>query len=145
MASVLYRLGGWTFDRRRTVVAIWVVVLVGLGALAAGVGGHVSDSFTVPGTESQQALDLLKREFPGTGGAVARIVFAAPAGHTLKEPQYRSVVGPTVTAARHVPQTVGGTAAFRQSFQISKNGRVGFADLNFNVPLDKVTKSTKDA
>src|SRR5947209_3158396 len=145
MASVLYRLGGWTYDRRRIVVGIWVAVLVGLGALAAAGGGHVSDSFTVPGTESQRALDLLKREFPGTGGAVGRIVFAAPRGHTLNEPRYRAVVAPTVAAAQRVPQTVGGTAAFRESFQLSKSGRVGFADINFNVPLDKVTNSTKAA
>ena len=83
MASVLYRLGGWTFDHRRLVVAIWVAVVLGFGALAAAVGGSQSNSFTVPGTESQRALDLLKKEFPGTGGAVARIVFAAPPGHTL--------------------------------------------------------------
>jgi len=75
MASVLYRLGGWTFDHRRLVVAIWVAVVLGFGALAAAVGGSQSNSFTVPGTESQRALDLLKKEFPGTGGAVARIVF----------------------------------------------------------------------
>ena len=69
MASVLYRLGGWTFDHRRAVVAIWVGVLIALGALAAALGGKVSNTFTVPGTQCQQALDLLNREFPGTGGA----------------------------------------------------------------------------
>ena len=88
MATVLYRLGSWTFDHRRAVLAIWVAVLVALGALAAALGGKVSDTFTVPGTESQRALNLLNREFPGTGGATARIVFAAPPGHTLIEPQY---------------------------------------------------------
>ena len=31
MASVLYRLGGWTFDHRRLVVAIWVAVVLGFG------------------------------------------------------------------------------------------------------------------
>src|SRR5581483_721735 len=132
MASVLYRLGGWTFDHRKLVVGIWVAVLVALGALAGVSGGHVSDSFTVPGTESQQALDLLKKEFPGTGGAVARIVFAAPPGHTLNEPQYRAVIQPTINAARQVPQTVPNVAAgFRESAQVSKNGRVAFADLSF--------------
>src|SRR2546421_9706422 len=129
MATVLYRLGGWTYDRRRTVVAIWVAVLVALGVLAAAFGGHVSNSFSVPGTESQQALNLLNKEFPGTGGATARIVFAAPAGHTLLEPRYRAVVVPTVRLAQHVPQAVGGASAFRQSFQLSTDRRIGFADL----------------
>src|SRR5205809_132431 len=115
MAAVLYRLGAWTFERRRLVVLIWVAVLVVFGVLAVAVGGKVSNSFSVPGTESQRALDLLNKEFPGAGGAVARIVFAAPPGHTLREPQYRALIKPTVERARAVPQTVGGLTAFEQS------------------------------
>ena len=145
MASVLYRLGGWCFDRRGVVVAIWVGVLIALGVIAVGAGGKVSNSFTVPGTESQRALNLLNKEFPGTGGATARIVFAAPAGHTLLDPQYESLIRPTIQAAQRVPQTVGGAAAFRQSFQLSNNRRVGFADLQFAVPVDKISNSTKAA
>jgi RND superfamily putative drug exporter len=145
VASALYRLGGWTFDRRRVVVAIWLAVLVVFGALAAFAGGRVSDSLTVPGTESQRALDLLDREFPGAGGAAARIVFAAPPGHKLTEPRYRALIKPTVERARDVPQTVGGPTAFEQSAQLSKDGRVAFADLSFAVSVDKLKDSTKDA
>jgi uncharacterized membrane protein YdfJ with MMPL/SSD domain len=145
MAAVLYRLGGWTFDRRRLVIVIWVAVLLGFGALMLAVGGKVSNSFTVPGTESQQALDLLNKEFPGAGGASARIVFAAPAGHTLTEPQYRKLIQPTIDRARDVPQTVGGTTAFEQSFQLSKDKRIAFADISFAVSVDKLKQSTKDA
>jgi RND superfamily putative drug exporter len=145
MASVLYRLGGWTFDHRRTVVAIWVGILVALGAIAAASGGKVSNSFTVPGTESQRALSLLNKEFPGTGGATTRIVFAAPAGHTLLEPRYRTLIAPTIRDAQRVPQTVGGVQAFRQSFQISNDHRIAFADLQFSVPVDKISSSTKAA
>jgi RND superfamily putative drug exporter len=145
VAAVLYRLGAWTFDRRKTVILIWVAILVGFGALAGAVGGKVSDSFTVPGTESQRAIDLLAKEFPGTGGATARIVFAAPPGHTLTEPQYRKLIAPTVQRAQEVPQTVGGATAFRDSAQLSKNRRVAYADINFTVPVAKIDKSTKEA
>src|SRR5437764_2066738 len=145
MATVLYRLGSWTFDHRRTVVAIWVSILVALGVLAAAFGGHVSNTFTVPGTESQRALDLLNKEFPGSGGATARIVIAAPPGHTLTEPQYRPVILPTIRLAQHVPQSVGGAEAFRQSFQISADRRIAFADLQFAVPVDKVSNATEAA
>jgi len=145
VATVLYRLGSWTFDHRRTVVAIWVAVLVGLGVLAVALGGKVSNSFSVPGTESQRALNLLNKEFPGSGGATARIVFAAPPGHRLTEPRYRPLIRPTIRLAQHVPQSVGGAAAFRQSFALSKDGRIGFANLQFSVPVDKLKSSTKAA
>lgn len=145
MATLLYRLGGWTFERRRRVVVGWLVVAVALGALAAGVGGRVSNSFSVPGTESQRALDLLNKEFPGAGGAVARIVFAAPQGHTLTEERYRSLIKPTVERAREVPQTIGGATAFEKSAQLSKDKRVAFADISFAVSIDKLKESTKEA
>jgi putative drug exporter of the RND superfamily len=145
MASLLYRLGSWAFRRRRLVVAAWLAILVGVGALAAGIKGNTNDAFNVPGTESQRALDLLNEKFPGTGGATARIVFAAPKGHTLEEKKYRDVVEPTIKAAQKVPQTVGGPEAFQKSAQISKDKTIAFADLNFAVSVDKLEDSTKVA
>jgi RND superfamily putative drug exporter len=145
MASLLYRLGSWAFRRRRLVVAAWLAILVGVGALAAGIKGDTNDAFNVPGTESQRALDLLNEKFPGTGGATARIVFAAPKGHTLDEKRYRDVIDPTVELAQKVPQTVGGPDAFQKSAQLSKDKTIAFADLNFAVSVDKLKDSTKDA
>ena len=69
---------------RRWVAAGWVTVIVVVGVLAVALKGHTDDAFNVPGTQSQQALDLLNQKFPGTGGADARIVFAvAVAGGRL--------------------------------------------------------------
>src|SRR5438093_4727517 len=82
MAVFLYRVGGFSFRRRRLVAGVWAVVLIVLAITAGTLKGPTSDVFNVPGTEGQRALDLLREKFPGTGGATARIVFAAPAGHT---------------------------------------------------------------
>ena len=89
MSSYLYRLGHWAFRHRRLVLGFWIALLVGVGALSQAVKKDTNDAFNVPGTESQRALDLLDEKFPGSGGATARLVFAAPEGHTLDEPQYR--------------------------------------------------------
>jgi RND superfamily putative drug exporter len=104
MAAVLYRLGGFAYDRRRLVVAAWLVVLIGLGGAAAGLHKPTDNAFNVPGTESQRALDPLNATFPGAGGARARLVSAAPAGQTLTEARYRKLVGPTLALAQRVPQ-----------------------------------------
>jgi RND superfamily putative drug exporter len=77
---VLYRIGSWSVRHRRFVVAGWIAVIVIVGARAGALKGHTNDAFNVPGTQSQQALELLDAKFPGTGGADARIVFAAPRG-----------------------------------------------------------------
>jgi RND superfamily putative drug exporter len=145
MAVLLYRVGGWAFRHRRLVAGFWLVVLVALGIGATTLKGKTSDVFSVPGTEGQRALDLLNEKFAGTGGATARIVFAAPAGHTLSEPRYRRLVAPTVALARKVPQTVAPASSLQKSLTVSKDSRVAFADLNFAVPLPEVTDATKRA
>jgi RND superfamily putative drug exporter len=127
------------------VLALWIAVLVLLAIGAGALKGKTSNAFSVPGTESQRALNLLAKKFPGTGGATARIVVAAPAGHTLSEPQYRRLIAPTVALARRVPQTVTTPAAFRKSVTVSRDGRIAFADLAFAVSVDKLKESTKSA
>jgi len=145
MASALYRLGSFTCRRRWWVVGSWLAILVGIGIAAAALKGPTDNTFSVPGTQSQEAVALLDAKFPGTGGAIARIVFAAPAGHTLVESRYKKLVGPTVDLARKVPQTVGGTKAFLGSVQLSKSKKIAYADLHFSVPVAQIKDSTKTA
>ena len=45
MATYLYRLGGWAFEHRWRVVAIWATVLVAVVASAAAFGGKTNDKF----------------------------------------------------------------------------------------------------
>jgi RND superfamily putative drug exporter len=145
MSSYLYRLGHWAFRRRWLVLGSWIALLVGVGALSQAVKTDTNDAFNVPGTESQRALDLLDEKFPGSGGATARVVFAAPAGHTLDEEQYAKVVDPTIAAAQKVPQAVTTGEQFGESFTMSKDKTVGFADLHFGVAVADLKDETKDA
>jgi putative drug exporter of the RND superfamily len=143
MAAVLYRFGSFTYKYRRLVVAFWLLVLVAIAVASATLKGSTNDTFSVPGTESQRANALLKEKFPGTGGADARIVFAAPSGHTLLEPEYKALVAPTVALARKVPQTVGGSQSFLGPLVVSPDKTVAFADLHFAVPVAQITAATK--
>src|SRR6478735_3653913 len=80
MSKYLYRLGHWCVRRRRTVLVAWIVVLFGVGVLSSTVGGPLNDQFSIPGTESQQAMDLLEQRFPQQSGSSARVVFAVEEG-----------------------------------------------------------------
>jgi RND superfamily putative drug exporter len=145
MSSFLYRLGHWAFRRRWLVLGFWIALLVGVGATSQAVKKDTNDAFNVPGTESQRALDLLDEKYPGSGGATARLVFAAPKGHTLDEPQYREVVDPTVERAQKVPQAVTTGEQFAEGFTPSRDRTIGFADLHFAVPVEDLKDSTKEA
>ena len=78
MATRLYRIGGWAFEHRRKVIVGWLLVLVAVIASASAFSGKTSNEFSVPGTESQVAQDLLEEKYPEAGGGSARVVFAAP-------------------------------------------------------------------
>ncbi len=142
MAGFLYRVGAWSFARRRLVLAIWVTLLLGIGVAGSALSGETSNSFSIPGTEGQRALDLLNAKFPGTGGATARIVVAAPKGHTLDEPRYVKLINPVVARARTVPQVLNEGAPL-SPIKLSKDKTVGFSDLQYSVPVDKLSDAAK--
>jgi RND superfamily putative drug exporter len=144
MAVVLYRLGAFSARHRRLVVLAWLVVLVAVGVAAGALSRPSNDAFSVPGTESERALTLLNKEFPGTGGATARLVFAAPKGHTLDEARYAKLISPTEQAAQQVPQTLDPKRPL-SALSVSKDKTVAFSDLQFKVPVDQLTKSTQSA
>jgi RND superfamily putative drug exporter len=103
MATALHNLGRMAFRRRRTVLALWLVVLVGMFAAAATLSGPTTDSATLPGTESQEAIDLLQERLPQANGASGRIVFAAPAGERLTASDRAKAVADAVAGAAQAP------------------------------------------
>lgn len=143
MATYLYRLGRFAFRRRRFVVLIW------LGLLAAGIVGAVTlsgptaNGFSIPGTESQRAADLLNERFPQAGAddATARIVFQAPAGQKLTDsPQVRQTLD-RIAAAPQVARVLDPFSAKA----ISADGRTGYAQVTYDVGAADVTPEAKDA
>ncbi len=76
MSRFLYRTGRWAASHGKLVLLGWVIVLLVLGGLMRTVGGHVTDSFSLPGAESQAAADLLEERFPAVGSSSTTVVVA---------------------------------------------------------------------
>jgi putative drug exporter of the RND superfamily len=144
MSSLLYRIGEWCYRRRRLVVAGWVVILAVLAVLAVSLKQPTTDSVTIPGTESQHALNLLDQKFPGTGGAQAQVVFSVSAPETLTDSAHRQAVESTLTELRKLPQVVQVTDPF-QAGTISKNGRIAYAVVAYPVAVANVTSHSQSA
>ena len=64
MAKLLYRLGHFCVRRCRLVLLGWVAVLAVVGIWSNAAGGTTNDKLSIPGTESQDAADLLAARFP---------------------------------------------------------------------------------
>ncbi len=88
MSSVLYALGLWATRAKVLVLIIWVALLALLGAGAAFFGQGANAPITIPGTESQAAIDTLSRTFPEVSGTSATIIVVAPEGERVDVEPY---------------------------------------------------------
>jgi putative drug exporter of the RND superfamily len=85
VSSSLYRLGLLMASLRWRIVAIWAVLLVGLGGLAVGLGGTFSSDIEIPGTEAQSGIDALANRFPEMGGTSGQIVLVTQDGSAVED------------------------------------------------------------
>lgn len=146
MSIYLYKLGRLAFRRRWTALGVWVVLLILAGFGASTLSGPTSDGFSIPGTQSQQAQDLLKERFPqvSAGGSTARVVFEAPRGASLAAPQQRQAVDVLVAKLRAAPEVKSVTDPYTAR-GISANGTVGYAQVSYAVQSPEITPAAKDA
>ncbi|MGX9889401.1 MMPL family transporter [Streptomyces sp. NPDC002276] len=146
MATFLYRLGRFSFRRRRLVLMLWIAVLAAVGIGAASVSSNSSDSFTLPGTQSQKAIDLLGKEFPqaSAAGATARVVFEAPDGQQLKSGANKTEVESLIADLKKAPQVANVSDPY-QSGLISGSGTITYAQVTYKVGQADVTDAARDA
>ncbi len=146
VATFLYRLGRWSFLRRRLVTLLWVALLAAVGLLAAKAPAAPDDGFAMPGTEAQKAFDLMDERFPGatSDGASARLVFVAPSGQKITAAAHQQTVEKTVAELAHAEQVVGATGPF-QAGAVSQDGTTAYATITYDAKPGKVGTGATDA
>ncbi len=128
---------------RRAVLGVWGVALVLLFGLAIPFGGTFASDFSLPGTESQKALDLLKSRFPAQSGDSARIVFQAKAG--VNDPEIKARINTVLAQAKGLSGVVGVQSPFDPNSQaVSQDGTVAFATLQYAKQADALPKGDVD-
>lgn len=146
MATFLYRLGRLSFRRRALVAAVWAAVLVALGLGALTLSGQLSNSVTIPGTESQRAIDQLTEKFPqaNAGGATARVVIEAPAGTTVADARGKATVEALVGQLKTAPKVSSVVDPF-QAQSISPDKRVALAQVSYGAKAYELTDEDRQA
>lgn len=74
MSQLLYRLGSGAARHPWRVIATWLLVALAVVASSAAFGRTLEDSFSVPGVDSQRAVDLLTAAGSDQAGLTARVV-----------------------------------------------------------------------
>ena len=145
MATFLYRLGRMSFRHRRWVLALWLTLIAALGAGAFALSGPTSNGFSIPGTEAQEAQDLLAERFPqaGAGNAQARVVFAAPADQKLTDQANRTAVAATVAELRSGAQVAAVTDPLEAG--LNPAGTVAYAQVTYRVQAPELAEADREA
>ena len=146
MAAFLYRLGRLAFRRRWYAVALWVLVLCGVAAGAATASSAADSGFSMPGTESQKAFDLIQQKFPGASaqGADARIVFVAPGGQQVTAAANQAAIEHVVAEVTGDPQVANVSDPFK-AHTVSGDGSTAYASVNYTVKQADLTDAAKTA
>jgi RND superfamily putative drug exporter len=146
VATFLYRLGRFSFRQRWLVAALWVALVAVAGLGAATLSGSTSNSFTIPGTEAQKAIDLLDQRFPqaSADGATARVVFVAPNGQTLTDAADKAAVEKVLANLKAAPQ-VASVADPYTGGAVNPAGTVGYATVTYHVQANELTDPDRTA
>ena len=125
------------------VVVAWVAIILGLVLLVATVGGALRDEFTIPGSDTQKATDLIESQFTSEQGAVLNVVFAAPDGQRLDTPARKAAIEKAIASLRSsefAPRDgKAGIESVGDPFSAStfaKNGRIAYAEAQFDQTIE---------
>jgi len=129
------RLARFSFQRRRVVLAGWLLGAVILLAVSSTTGSKFNSDFNLPGTDSQTAVSLLTKNFPAASGEGDQVVFQASRGANIRSP--------AVKGRRHRgPRSGGEGPRYRRSRQplwqgavrprSVRTGTIAFATVTWN-------------
>ena len=141
--GVVARAGIWSRRHRRLVLIGWIVLLVGSLGISHAVGTNYSTNFSLPGTESQRATDLLQRDFPAQSGDSDQIVLRAPEGR-INDPAVRAQVEPMLQEVAALPHVAGVVSPYTPAgaHAVSADGQIAFATVNFDKRANVLPKAS---
>src|SRR5215472_13690742 len=138
-ASRFERLASWSQRRRWWAVALWVIALAAITTGARAAGSDYHNDYSLPGTQSQQALDTLEKHVPGQGGAAVQIVMADPGG--IRAPETRQRVTAMLGQVAQLPHVAGVHSPYTGPAAISHGGTIAYATVTLDKQAEQVPKA----
>ncbi|WP_328758924.1 MULTISPECIES: MMPL family transporter [Streptomyces] len=145
MPAFLHRLGRLAFRHRRRMLALWLALVAAavLCMTAFGGTGKLDNTFAIPGSESQRALDRMKTDFPTFSGTSAQIVFTATDGQKVTGPADSARIRAALDAAGSAPQVAKVVSPF-DAHTISADGTTAVAQVRYEVPQSALEPNALD-
>lgn len=144
MSKYLYAIGGFSFRRRRLVLGAWLVVLIGVAVAGIGLRGQPTDDFTIPGTESQRAVEQLAQKLPAFSGAQTQVTFATDGAAKVTDPTVAAGIEQSIANLRSVAG-IAMAAGPTQTRLVSPDGQVGIGTVQWKAQPGEVDDTALQA
>lgn len=131
------RLGRACAERPRRVVGAWILLALVLGLVVGRLGAATTDDLTIPGADSQAAIDVSRAAFPDSPNPAQRLVVTAD---SLTGPDQAAALGAAVTALEAEPEVASATAPTARNGQLSSDGVTGTINVVLNVSGKDITR-----
>lgn len=148
MAKFLFKVGRWSYRKKWWVIAAWTMILAAVLGSAGVFQKGFSNDFNIPGTPSYNAAMMIEDLWPGQPNPVAaasvNIVFQAPEGHTLDEPQNMEAMDKTINYIKQNLTPLAGMEMFANPITFDPLLKQGVIDGMVSAGLPEET-ATEDA
>ncbi|WP_298944919.1 MMPL family transporter [uncultured Microbacterium sp.] len=152
MSTLLSSLGRWSYRHPWRVLVAWLLLLgivggsVGLGIGTGAIKGF-DNSFSIPGTEGQEGIELLARTFPQASGTSAQYVVVAAEGDRVDEAPYRDEIASTIDELEDLDGVLAVTDPFDEivTGSVSDDESAALIRLQFEGTVTDVPDATKTA
>ncbi|ANY68689.1 hypothetical protein BBD42_21115 [Paenibacillus sp. BIHB 4019] len=145
MAKYLYRLGLWSVRNRIKVMVGGLLVLIVAAAMALSIGPAFSEGSSIPGLKSQEALELLAKEFPSPkeDGGQIQMVFKAPDEESLSSKSAQQFINNHLNEVAKDTQVKSIVSPYENNSQ-SADDKIGYATITYKVSGDDVSAESKE-
>lgn len=123
--------GTWSHRRAGLVVALWVLAIAAAQVASGWLGTDFRNSFALPGTDSQAAIDLLAERFPEASGDADTLVVRSDGAVT--DPAVRAEVETLLAEIARVDSVTAVRSPYGPmgASQISADGTVAYASIQY--------------
>ena len=136
----------WVAHHPIKALLLWVVVIVALSGVVSVVGAQTTNDNSLPGTQSQDATNVLAADFPPTENGTSPIVFKVKSG-TVNSTANKNAITASVKAIAKVPHVTQATSPYGNAAQYlqSKSGTIAYVPVLMNVSSAAITEEQAQA
>lgn len=114
--------------------------------LAVGFGGEASNDFSLPGAPSQEAEDLLAKDFPSAAGETATVVYHSPSGADFTtDTALQQKLEASLSDLADLDGVSSVTGPFKNSALFSSDGSTALANVVYSDPLADMADNGEEA